>query len=44
MSLLGFMKPAVRLPLTGLSDDARKAVAQAMAAIAEPKTFSVRSA
>jgi 4-hydroxy-tetrahydrodipicolinate synthase len=30
MSLLGFMKPALRLPLVELSDDARKAVALAM--------------
>jgi 4-hydroxy-tetrahydrodipicolinate synthase len=45
MSLLRFMKPAVRLPLAGLSDDARKAVAQAMAAVVEPaKAFNVRSA
>jgi 4-hydroxy-tetrahydrodipicolinate synthase len=45
MNLLGFMKPAVRLPLAGLSDDARKAVAQAMAAVAEPaKAFSARLA
>jgi 4-hydroxy-tetrahydrodipicolinate synthase len=45
MSLLGFMKPAVRLPLAGLSDDARRAVAQAMAAVAEPaKAFNAQSA
>jgi 4-hydroxy-tetrahydrodipicolinate synthase len=44
MSLLGFMNPAVRLPLAGLGDDARKAVAEAMAAVVEPKTSSARSA
>ncbi|MEO6840832.1 MAG: 4-hydroxy-tetrahydrodipicolinate synthase [Bradyrhizobium sp.] len=45
MGLLGFMKPAVRLPLAGLSDDARKMVAQAIAAVAEPgKAFNARSA
>jgi 4-hydroxy-tetrahydrodipicolinate synthase len=45
MSLLGFMKPTVRLPLAGLSDDARKTVAQAMAAVAEPaKVLNAQSA
>jgi 4-hydroxy-tetrahydrodipicolinate synthase len=45
MSLLGFMKPTVRLPLAGLSDDARKAVVQAMAAVAEPaKALNAQSA
>jgi len=38
MSLLGFMKPGVRLPLVELGEDARKAVARAMAAVAEPAT------
>jgi len=36
MSLLGFMKPAVRLPLVELPEDARKAVAFAMTTIGEP--------
>jgi 4-hydroxy-tetrahydrodipicolinate synthase len=38
MSLLGFMKPAVRLPLVELDEDARKALAGAMTAIGEPAT------
>jgi 4-hydroxy-tetrahydrodipicolinate synthase len=38
MSLLGFMKPAVRLPLVGLDEDARKALARAMTAMDEPAT------
>jgi 4-hydroxy-tetrahydrodipicolinate synthase len=45
LSLLGFMKPAVRLPLAALGGDARKAVAQAIAAVTEPaKAFNARSA
>lgn len=36
MSLLGFMKPGVRLPLVELGEEARKAVARAMAAVTEP--------
>ncbi len=36
MSLLGFMKPAPRLPLVELPADARKAVALAMTAVGEP--------
>jgi 4-hydroxy-tetrahydrodipicolinate synthase len=45
MSLLGFVKPAVRLPLAGLNDDARKIIAQAMAALVEPmKGLNARSA
>jgi 4-hydroxy-tetrahydrodipicolinate synthase len=45
MSLLGFMKPAVRLPLVGLPEDTRKAVALAMMAIGEPaKIASAQSA
>jgi 4-hydroxy-tetrahydrodipicolinate synthase len=35
MSFLGFMKPAVRLPLVELGEDARKAVALAMTTVAE---------
>ena len=38
MSLLGFMKPAVRLPLVELDEDARKALARAMTAIGELAT------
>ena len=38
MSLLGFMKPTVRLPLVELDKDARKALAEAMTAIGEPAT------
>jgi 4-hydroxy-tetrahydrodipicolinate synthase len=38
MSLLGFMKPAVRLPLVELDEDARKALARAMTAIGERAT------
>jgi len=38
MSLLGFMKPAVRLPLVELDQDTREALAQAMMAIGEPAT------
>jgi 4-hydroxy-tetrahydrodipicolinate synthase len=37
LSLLGLVKPAVRLPLVELGDDARKAVALAMAAFCEDK-------
>ena len=37
LSLLGLMKPAVRLPLVELGDDARKAVALAMTAFHEDK-------
>ena len=33
MSLLGFMKPAVRLPLVELGEEARQAVTQAMTAV-----------
>jgi 4-hydroxy-tetrahydrodipicolinate synthase len=44
MSLLGFMKPAVRFPLVGLPEDARKAVALAMTAISEPAKASSTSA
>ena len=36
MELLGFMKPIVRLPLVELGADAQKAVARAMASVAEP--------
>ena len=38
LSLLGFMQPAVRLPLVELGDDARKAVALAMTAFGEDNT------
>jgi 4-hydroxy-tetrahydrodipicolinate synthase len=44
MSLLGFMKPALRLPLVELPEDARKAVALAMTAIGEPAKASSTSA
>jgi 4-hydroxy-tetrahydrodipicolinate synthase len=44
MSLLGFMKPALRLPLVELPEDARKAVALAMTAIGEPAKASGASA
>lgn len=46
MSLLGFMKPTVRLPLVELPEHARTAaVALAMTAIGEPaKVSSARSA
>jgi len=37
LSLLGLVKPAVRLPLVELGDDARKAVALAMTAFCENK-------
>jgi len=37
LSLLGLVKPAVRLPLVELGDDARKAVALAMTAFCEDK-------
>ena len=37
LSLLGLVKPAVRLPLVELADDARKAVALAMTAFCEDK-------
>jgi 4-hydroxy-tetrahydrodipicolinate synthase len=37
LSLLGVVKPAVRLPLVELGDDARKAVALAMTAFCEAK-------
>jgi 4-hydroxy-tetrahydrodipicolinate synthase len=41
MSLSGLMEPRVRLPLVELGEDARKAVARAMAAVTEPaKAFS----
>ncbi len=40
MSLLGFMKPALRLPLVELSEDSRKAVALAMTAVGEPTKVS----
>jgi 4-hydroxy-tetrahydrodipicolinate synthase len=40
MSLLGFMKPALRLPLVELSEDSRKAVALAMTAVGEPAKAS----
>jgi 4-hydroxy-tetrahydrodipicolinate synthase len=40
MSLLGFMKPWLRLPLVELPEDSRKAVALAMAAIGEPAKAS----
>jgi 4-hydroxy-tetrahydrodipicolinate synthase len=40
MSLLGFMKPALRLPLVELPEEARKAVALAMTAIGEPAKLS----
>jgi 4-hydroxy-tetrahydrodipicolinate synthase len=36
MSLLGFMKPALRLPLVELPEDERKAVALAMTTVGEP--------
>jgi 4-hydroxy-tetrahydrodipicolinate synthase len=36
MSLSGLMKPGVRLPLVELGDDARKAVARAMASVTGP--------
>ena len=36
MSLSGLMKPGVRLPLVEAGEDARKAVARAMAAVTEP--------
>jgi 4-hydroxy-tetrahydrodipicolinate synthase len=36
MALLGFMKPKVRLPLVELGVKARRAVARAMASVAEP--------
>ena len=36
MSLSGFMKPRVRLPLVELDEDARTAVARAMASVTEP--------
>ena len=35
MSLLGFMKPAVRLPLVELGEEARQAVTQAITAVNE---------
>ena len=44
MSLLGFMKPALRLPLVELPEDARKAVALAMTAVGEPAKASGTSA
>jgi len=45
MSLLGLMKPAVRLPLVELDEDARKALALAMTAIGEPaKAANAQSA
>jgi 4-hydroxy-tetrahydrodipicolinate synthase len=37
LSLLGLVKPAIRLPLVELADDARKAVALAMTAFCEDK-------
>jgi 4-hydroxy-tetrahydrodipicolinate synthase len=44
MSLLGFMQPALRLPLVELPEDARKAVALAMTAVSEPAKASHISA
>ena len=45
MSLSGFIRPGVRLPLVELGEDARKVVAQAMAATVEPDhALRVRSA
>jgi 4-hydroxy-tetrahydrodipicolinate synthase len=44
MSLLGFMKPALRLPLVELSEDSQKAVALAMTAVGEPAKVSHTSA
>jgi 4-hydroxy-tetrahydrodipicolinate synthase len=35
LSMLGFMRPAVRLPLVELGDDARKTIALAMAAVGD---------
>jgi 4-hydroxy-tetrahydrodipicolinate synthase len=40
MSLLGFMKPALRLPLVELPEDSRKAVALAMTSVGEPAKVS----
>jgi hypothetical protein len=40
MSLLGFMKPVLRLPLVELPEDSRKAVVLAMTAVGEPAKAS----